>query len=104
MPEFAYLSTDGEVKIPLRIRIKLGLKDGEKFAVDTRGQNVLLRRVAMPGAEQIREFLAARRQAKKDVIPVRPRKSLRKKIVRARTLAATKRSVGRGRRVTVRSR
>lgn len=105
MPEVAYLSSTGEVKIPLRVRIKLGLKDGEKFNVSTRGQNLLLQRVSLPGAEQIREFLAARRQEKKNaVVKVRLKKGVRKKLARARTGAATKRSVGRGRRVVVRAR
>lgn len=60
MPEVAYLSASGEIKIPLKVRTKLGLKAGQKFDVQIKGQDIKLVQLDLPSAEQIKEFVAWR--------------------------------------------
>jgi hypothetical protein len=58
MVEVAYLSSTGEVKVPLKIRVKMGLKAGEKFNVGTDGGNLVFERQGLPSTEQVKEFVA----------------------------------------------
>jgi AbrB family looped-hinge helix DNA binding protein len=58
MPEIAYLSSTGEVKIPLRLRTKLGLQAGDKFEVGVKDGGLLLKRAGLPSDDQLAQFLA----------------------------------------------
>src|SRR5687768_7737690 len=62
MPEVAYLSASGEIKIPLKVRTKLGLKAGQKFDVQIKGQDIKLVQLDLPSTEQIKEFVAWRKK------------------------------------------
>lgn len=57
MAEVATLSINGEIKIPLRVRTKLGFKPGQKFDVRIQGRDVTLAPLGLPAEEQVKEFL-----------------------------------------------
>jgi AbrB family looped-hinge helix DNA binding protein len=59
------MSSKGQVVIPDEIRKRLKLKEGAHFVVLGDGDTVVLKRVAPPAVEDIRELLAdAEKQAK----------------------------------------
>jgi len=59
------MSSKGQVVIPDEIRRRMKLKEGAHFVVLGEGDTVVLKRVAPPAAEDIRELLAdAEKQAK----------------------------------------
>ena len=58
MPEVAYLSQTGEIKIPLKLRTQLGLQAGEKFEVRVRDGNLVFVRSALPTHDQVATFIA----------------------------------------------
>jgi len=59
------MSSKGQVVIPDEIRRRLKLKEGAHFVVLGDGDTVVLKRVAPPAVEDIRELLAdAEKQAK----------------------------------------
>ena len=55
--ELTTLSSKGQVVIPASIRADLKVSGGEKFAVVSDGENILLRRVEMPKVEVFRKLI-----------------------------------------------
>lgn len=51
--ELTKMSSRGQIVIPQDIRDRLGLKEGESFAVTGSKDTLLLKRVSMPSKEQI---------------------------------------------------
>lgn len=68
------MSSKGQVVIPLDVRTRLGLKEGEKFAVMGEGDTVVLKRISMPSLadfnvlrEKTAKYVAERKIKPKDV-------------------------------------
>ena len=68
------MSSKGQVVIPLDVRTRLGLKEGEKFAVLGEGDTVVLKKISMPSLadfdvlrEKTEKYVAERRIKPKDV-------------------------------------
>jgi AbrB family looped-hinge helix DNA binding protein len=76
------MSSKGQVVIPLDVRTRLGLKEGEKFAVVGVGDTVLLKRISMPS---LADFNVLREKTEKYVAEkgIKP-KDLKEAIKRAR--------------------
>lgn len=51
------MSSKGQIVIPLRMRSKLGLKEGQRFAVMGDKDIIILKKVSMPSAEEAFEQL-----------------------------------------------
>ena len=60
--ETTKLSSKGQVVLPLAIRRKLHLANGEKFAVMGEGDTVILKKIATPPLSEIRRLLERSRQ------------------------------------------
>lgn len=60
--ETTRLSSKGQVVLPLAIRRRLHLSNGEKFAVVGEGDTVILKKIAMPPLSEIRRLLQRSRQ------------------------------------------
>ncbi len=60
--ETTRLSSKGQVVLPLAIRRKLHLSNGEKFAVMGEGDTVILKKIATPPLSEIRRLLERSRQ------------------------------------------
>ena len=60
--ETTHLSSKGQVVLPLAIRRKLHLSSGEKFAVLGEGDTVILKKIAPPSLNEIRQLLRESRQ------------------------------------------
>ena len=59
MTEVATLSSTGEIKLPLKLRTKMGLNAGDKFDVEARGMElVFVKRESLPSADQVSDFVA----------------------------------------------
>jgi antitoxin PrlF len=55
--ELTTLSSKGQLVIPATIRADLRISGGEKFAVVSDGENILLRRVELPKVETFRRLI-----------------------------------------------
>ena len=55
--EVTKLSSKGQVVLPQAIRDRLGLETGTKFVVIGQGDVVILKRLEVPGREQLKELL-----------------------------------------------
>lgn len=55
--ETTRLSSKGQVVLPLAIRRRLHLSNGEKFAVVGEGDTVILKKIAAPPSSEIRRLL-----------------------------------------------
>ena len=65
--ETTKLSSKGQVVLPLAIRRKLHLSNGEKFAVMGEGDTVILKKIATPPLSEIRRLLERSRQYARQV-------------------------------------
>ena len=76
MPDTTHLTPSGEVQIPARVRETLNLKTGDKFDVLVREGEIILRRSnALPGADQLAEFLAKSKSAGSKTIALEDKKA-----------------------------
>ena len=58
--EVTKLSSKGQVVLPQAIRDRLGLETGAKFAVIGEGDVVILKKLEVPGREQLKQLLKMR--------------------------------------------
>jgi AbrB family looped-hinge helix DNA binding protein len=72
--EVTSMSSKGQVVIPLDVRKRLGLKEGEKFAVLAEGDTVLLKKISMPSSgdfkvlrEETESYVAEKKNRPKGV-------------------------------------
>ena len=65
--ETTRLSSKGQVVLPLAIRRKLHLSNGEKFAVMGERDTVILKKIAAPPLSEIRRLLQESRQYARQV-------------------------------------
>ena len=68
------MSSRGQVVIPLNLRELMGLKDGEKFAITGKDDNIVLKKIQMPSfsnfdklMQQTQEFAKKKGLKQKDV-------------------------------------
>ena len=68
------MSSKGQVVIPLDVRTRLGLKEGEKFVVLGEGDTLVLKRITMPSLadfdvlrEKTEKYVAERKITPKDL-------------------------------------
>ena len=60
--EITSLSSKGQIVIPRSIRNDLKISAGDKFAIISDGENILLRPLKMPDIETFQELIAASRK------------------------------------------
>lgn len=61
----ARVSTKGQIVIPQDVREKVGVKPGDAFAVEGRGDTIVLTRVFLPRPEDLEDIFAmTQRRAK----------------------------------------
>ena len=65
--ETTRLSSKGQVVLPLAIRRRLHLSSGSKFAVMGEGDTVILKKIVLPPASEIRQMLQKSRQYARQV-------------------------------------
>ncbi|MBI3615557.1 MAG: AbrB/MazE/SpoVT family DNA-binding domain-containing protein [Candidatus Omnitrophica bacterium] len=65
--ETTRLSSKGQVVLPLAIRRKLHLSNGEKFAVMGEGDTVILKKITAPPLSEIRQLLERSRRYARQV-------------------------------------